>query len=259
MRLSARLALRLRRSWSLIRSPGPAILSRRLTLRLTLILHRRLTLRPALVLTLGRGLSGALRGHPDCKRRRSVLWTVARRRPEHILESGEALLRGATDASGVLMLRRPGHTRLRLSPRLDRSRVCAHVEEACPLPARGSKLGRWRRHAVTERGSRALGNDAVFALAVRHVVRGRHAALGSEHWVTALCFVGHDARHRCGVAVDTRRFRGAPGSMTVIRVTAAAAEAAPQAGENARVALVLAVVGRRPNRLCQLALMGLDS
>ena len=150
--LSARLALRLRRSLSLIRSPGPAILSRRLTLGLTLSLHRRLTLgltlilrrrlalRSALVLTLWRGLRGALRGHSDCKRRRRVLWTFARGRPEHILESGEALLRGATDASGMLMLRRPGHARLSLSPRLDRSRVRSHVEEACPLPARGSKL-----------------------------------------------------------------------------------------------------------------------
>ncbi len=176
LRLSARLALRLRRSLSLIWKPGPAILSRRLTLgltlslrrrltlgltlmlrrkltlrltlilrrrqtlRLTLILRRRLTLRSALILALGRGLRGALRGHPDRKRRRRVLWTFAGRRPEHILESGEALFRGATDASGMLMLRRPGHTRLRLSPRLDRSWVRAHVEEACPLPGRGGKL-----------------------------------------------------------------------------------------------------------------------
>ena len=74
-----------------------------------------------------------------------------------------------------------------------------------------------------------------------------------------MCFVGHDARHRRGVAVDAWRSRGAPGSMTVIRMTATAAEAAPQAGENTRVPLVLAVFGRRPDGLCQIALLGLYS
>jgi hypothetical protein len=90
--------------------------------------------------------------------------------------------------------RRPRH----VASRLDRGRVRAHVEKARLLPSRWRKLRRGSSHPLAERGPRALGNDAVFALAVGHVVWGRRSALGAEDGVPPLalcCLLGHDARH----------------------------------------------------------------
>lgn len=99
--LSLRLALELRLRLALKLRLGLALI---LCLRLTLVLH----LRQDSLLALGAYLRRALRGHPDRKRRRSVLWAFTRRRAEHILERRESLFRGTADAPGMLVPRRIG-------------------------------------------------------------------------------------------------------------------------------------------------------
>jgi hypothetical protein len=145
-----------------------------------------------------------LRRHPNGKR---VLGPLTRRPAEHILEGGKALLRRAANTRGMLVARdaRRGRRPRHVASRLDRGRVRPHVEEARLLPPRGRKLRRGSAHPLAERGPRALGNDAVFAVAVGQVVRSRCSGLGAEDGVPPLalsCFLGHGARHGGSVAVD---------------------------------------------------------
>lgn len=93
------------------------------------------------------------------------------------------------------------------------------VEETRLLPSWGRKLGRRSSVTLTERGSGTLGNDAVFALAVGHVVRGGHATLRPEHRVSHGILPGllrHDTRHRGGIAVDSLGFGAALNDVAVI-------------------------------------------
>jgi hypothetical protein len=202
-------------------------------------------------------------GHPDGERRSRAFRSVARRRSEHVLQSREALLRGTTNAPRILVARGvggrrgPRHSRRKSRTRLDRRYVGTLVKEPSWLPARRRKLGGgWLRpvHPITQRCSGAVGDDAVFALAVRQVVRGGGAASWSEYRVPPLSgFIRHDAGHRGSIPIDSLGLRAALGTTGFFRVTSP--KPISYARENARVTFHLSVF--ESTVFCYLALVGL--
>lgn len=85
-----------------------------------------------------------------------------------------------------------------------------------------------------------MGNDAVFALAVRKIVWGGDATSRAKHRVPPRLhpvFLGRDARHRGGITVGGLRFEAA----ALLCVTAR--KPTTEAGKDARITLGLTILG----------------